>query len=94
MSSNLNPRTVGPHPSARSSNSNSVARMAPRLIGCHIHDTRPPFCDHCPPFKGETSFDQLVPLLPKKCATVLKISPRAEAADIVEAANEWIKKIK
>jgi len=65
--------------------------MAPRLLGCHIHDTRWPFKDHCPPFTGETRFDELVPLLPKKCAMVLEMSPRAEAADILKAAETWEK---
>jgi sugar phosphate isomerase/epimerase len=68
--------------------------MAPRLLGCHIHDTRWPFKDHCPPFTGETRFDELVPLLPKKCAMVLEMSPRAEAADIVKAAETWEKKFR
>lgn len=71
-----------------------LEKMAPRLIGCHIHDTRPPFRDHCPPFTGETPFDQLVPLLPQKCATVLEMSPRTEAADIVKAVSEWHQKFK
>jgi sugar phosphate isomerase/epimerase len=68
--------------------------MAPRLLGCHIHDTRWPFKDHCPPFTGETRFDELVPLLPKKCAMVLEMSPRVEAADIVKAAETWEKKFR
>ncbi len=71
-----------------------LERMAPYLIGCHVHDTRPPFRDHCPPFTGETPFDKLVPLLPQKCATVLEMSPRTEPADILKAANEWNKKFK
>ncbi|PAY99981.1 MAG: hypothetical protein CAK90_07680 [Spartobacteria bacterium AMD-G4] len=71
-----------------------LERMAPRLIGCHIHDTRAPFRDHCPPFTGETPFDKLVPLLPQKCATILEMSPRTEAADILKAAQEWNKKFK
>lgn len=71
-----------------------LEKMAPYLIGCHIHDTRPPFRDHCPPFIGETPFDKLVPLLPKKCATVLEMSPRTEAADILKAVKEWNKKFK
>lgn len=71
-----------------------LEKMSPYLIGCHIHDTRPPFRDHCPPFTGETPFDKLVPLLPQKCATVLEMSPRTEAADILKAANEWNKKFK
>jgi len=71
-----------------------LEKMAPRLIGCHIHDTRPPFRDHCPPFTGETPFHQLVPLLPAQCATVLEMSPRTEAADIQKAVAEWNKKFK
>ena len=66
--------------------------MAPSLLGCHIHDTRWPFRDHCPPFTGDTLFEELVPLLPKKCAMVLEMSPRTEAADIVKAAESWKKR--
>jgi sugar phosphate isomerase/epimerase len=71
-----------------------LEKMAPRLIGCHIHDTRWPFRDHCPPFTGETPFEQLVPLLPKSCAMILEMSPRTEAADIQKAATLWKKKFK
>jgi hypothetical protein len=66
-----------------------LKRMAPHLLGCHIHDTRWPFRDHCPPFTGDTPLDELVPLLPKSCATVFEIAPRTEAADIQKAAVEW-----
>ncbi|MEI8293715.1 MAG: sugar phosphate isomerase/epimerase [bacterium] len=69
-----------------------LERMAPVLLGCHVHDTSPPFRDHRPPFTGGTPFDQLVPLLPRNCATVLEMSPRTEAADIVKAAREWNEK--
>jgi sugar phosphate isomerase/epimerase len=69
-----------------------LEKMSPLLIGCHIHDTRWPFRDHCPPFTGETPFEKLVPLLPKKFAAVLEMSPRTETADIQKAATEWKKK--
>ena len=69
-----------------------LATMAPRLLGCHIHDTRWPFRDHCPPLSGGIRFEELVPLLPKKCAMVLEMSPRTEAADIVNAAEAWAKR--
>jgi sugar phosphate isomerase/epimerase len=69
-----------------------LEKMSPLLIGCHIHDTRWPFRDHCPPFTGDTPFEKLVPLLPKKFAAVLEMSPRTEAADIQKAATEWKKK--
>jgi sugar phosphate isomerase/epimerase len=71
-----------------------LEKMAPRLLGCHIHDTRPPFRDHCPPFTGETPFGQLVRLLPKNCATVLEMSPRTEASDILKSVEEWNKRFK
>ena len=54
--------------------------------------TRWPFRDHCPPLSGGIRFDELVPLLPKKCAMVLEMSPRTEAADIVNAAEAWAKR--
>jgi sugar phosphate isomerase/epimerase len=66
-----------------------LEKMAPRLLGCHIHDTRWPFRDHAPPFTGETPFAQLIPLLPANCATILEMSPRTEAAAIQQAAAEW-----
>jgi sugar phosphate isomerase/epimerase len=69
-----------------------LATMAPRLLGCHIHDARWPFRDHCPPLSGGIHFEELVPLLPKKCAMVLEMSPRTEAADIVNAAEAWAKR--
>ena len=69
-----------------------LKRMAPRLLGCHIHDTRWPFRDHCPPFTGDTPFEQLVPLLPKSCATIFEIAPRTEASDIRKATDEWGKR--
>jgi hypothetical protein len=66
--------------------------MAPQLLGCHIHDTRPPFRDHCPPFTGGTPFDELAPLLPAKCVKILEMSPRTEAADILKSVEEWQKR--
>ena len=66
-----------------------LEKMASLLIGCHIHDTRWPFRDHCPPFTGDTPLEKLVSLLPKKCATVFEMSPRTEAADIQKAAAAW-----
>jgi sugar phosphate isomerase/epimerase len=66
-----------------------LEKMAPLLVGCHIHDTRWPFRDHCPPFTGDIPFDALVPLLPKSCATVLEMSPRTEATAIQQALAQW-----
>ena len=37
-----------------------------RALGCHVHDVKWPFKDHCPPFTGEINYAQLVPKLPKR----------------------------
>jgi sugar phosphate isomerase/epimerase len=66
-----------------------LERMAPRLLGCHIHDTQPPFRDHRPPFTGSTPFDDLAPLIPPHAVRVLEMSPRAEKEQILAAAAEW-----
>lgn len=68
-----------------------LSSMADKLLGCHIHDTRWPFRDHCPPFTGDTPFGELVPLLPDDCAKVLEMSPRTEAGDIRKAVALWNK---
>lgn len=66
-----------------------LAAMSPRLLGCHVHDTRWPFRDHCPPFTGQTPFERLVPLLPGNTPVVFEMSPRTETADLLQAVAEW-----
>jgi sugar phosphate isomerase/epimerase len=65
--------------------------VAPRLVGCHLHDTSWPGHDHMPPFMGEVEYDRLVPLLPPDTLYVFEMSPRRTAEEIVESRDKWVK---
>jgi len=62
---------------------------APLALGCHIHDVKWPFRDHCAPFAGEVDFSSLIPLFPKSCAMVFELSPRNTAEDVRASADRW-----
>jgi sugar phosphate isomerase/epimerase len=66
--------------------------VAPRLVGCHLHDTGWPGHDHMPPFKGEVEYDRLVPLLPPDTLYVFEMSPRRTAEEIMESRDKWVHK--
>ena len=61
----------------------------PLTIGCHIHDVKWPFRDHCPPFTGEIDFQRLLPLLPLDCQLVFELSPNTEAEALRTAVARW-----
>lgn len=63
--------------------------MGTFALGCHIHDARWPFRDHCAPFTGEIDYQNLRPLLPKNCITVFELSPRTTPEEIQYAAARW-----
>lgn len=63
--------------------------IAPRLIGCHLHDTQWPSTDHRPPFSGGIEYDKLIPLLPKNCLFVFEMGPRRKPEEIVESLQLW-----
>jgi len=69
-----------------------LAEAAPRLIGCHLHDTKYPGRDHLAPFTGDIEYDQLIPLLPKDTLFVFEMSPRRTKEEILEAREKWIQK--
>jgi len=62
---------------------------APLAIGCHIHDVKWPFRDHCAPFTGEIDFANLIPLLPPTCQFVFELSPRTGVEEIRASATRW-----
>jgi len=62
---------------------------APLTLGCHVHDVKWPFRDHCAPFSGEVDFSSLLPLFPKSCAMVFELSPRASADDLRASVGRW-----
>jgi sugar phosphate isomerase/epimerase len=66
--------------------------VAPRLIGCHLHDTQWPGRDHMAPFQGDVDYDALIPLLPPDTLFVFEMSPRRTVEEIAEGRAKWIEK--
>ncbi len=67
-----------------------LARMAPRLIGCHLHDVTWPGGDHQAPFTGGTvAYDKLIPLLPENCLFVWEMNPKQSREAIVKSLETW-----
>ena len=64
-------------------------RMGSRAFGCHVHDVKWPFKDHCPPFTGEVNFAKLIPKLPQGCLFVFELRPGFSREEIVAAAARW-----
>ncbi len=62
---------------------------APLALGCHVHDVRWPFRDHCAPLTGEIDFPSLLPLFQKSCTMVFEVSPRTSAEALLESAEKW-----
>ena len=63
--------------------------VAPLALGCHVHDVRWPFRDHCAPFTGEIGFKNLLPLFPKSCVMVFELSPRTPVEELRSAREQW-----
>lgn len=69
-----------------------LSAAAPRLFGCHLHDTKWPGRDHLAPFMGDVEYDRLIPLLPKDTLFVFEMSPRRTREEILEGREKWLKK--
>jgi sugar phosphate isomerase/epimerase len=69
-----------------------LGQVAPRLVGCHLHDTAWPGRDHMAPFQGEVEYSKLIPLLPRDTLYVFEMSPRRTREEILEAREKWIKR--
>jgi sugar phosphate isomerase/epimerase len=72
-----------------------LSSLAPRLIGCHIHDLVHPHRDHQVPGTGSIPFEQLWPLI-EKCASltqdpcyVLELSPRVAKDKVLQSLLWW-----
>lgn len=69
-----------------------LTAIAPRLIGCHLHDTAWPGGDHRVPFSGSIPYEKLIPILPKNCLLVWEMSPRRKTEEITQALELWKKR--
>jgi sugar phosphate isomerase/epimerase len=64
--------------------------IAPRLLGCHVHDVAWPAKDHRVPLSaGGVAFDQLLPLVPQGIPMVWELSQSQKRSKILEALAEW-----
>lgn len=67
-----------------------LTKLAPRLLGCHVHDVAWPAKDHRIPFTaGGVDFDALLPLVPKGIPLVWELSPGQKRAEVAERLAEW-----
>jgi sugar phosphate isomerase/epimerase len=66
-----------------------LARMQPRLFGCHVHDVRFPDHDHLAPFTGMTPLPELFAMLPPDTLYVWEMGPRVSASEITAALAKW-----
>jgi sugar phosphate isomerase/epimerase len=64
--------------------------IAPRLLGCHVHDVDWPAKDHRVPLStGGVAFDQLMPLVPANIPLVWELSQSQKRSTISEALTVW-----
>lgn len=67
-----------------------LGTIAPKLIGCHVHDVEWPAKDHRVPLStGGVKFDQLLPLVPQGIPLVWELSPSQRRAKVVEGLAAW-----
>jgi len=66
-----------------------LEKMAPYLIGCHVHDVYWPDRDHRVPLTGELNFEKLLRHVDPKLPLVWELSPTREADQIKEALQVW-----
>ena len=70
-----------------------LAHVAPRLIGCHLHDVVWPGRDHMAPFTGgSVDYAKLIPLLPRDALFIWEMSPRRNREEIAESLRLWKEK--
>ncbi len=67
-----------------------LAALAPRLIGCHVHDVRWPARDHRVPLStGGVDLPGLLPLVPAGVPLVWEVSPSQKREDMHAALDLW-----
>ena len=66
-----------------------LERIAPHLIGGHVHDVEWPARDHRVPFGGTLEYAELLRFFPGNCPLVWELSPTREAEEIRTALARW-----
>jgi sugar phosphate isomerase/epimerase len=66
-----------------------LGRIAPHLIGGHLHDVEWPARDHRVPFSGTIDYAPLLEFFPSGCPLVWELSPTRDAGEIRAALKKW-----
>ena len=66
-----------------------LRRLAPRLIGAHLHDYHPEKGDHLPLGQGAIPLTRLLALLPREVHVSLELSPDVSAEDVRASLAWW-----
>ncbi|MBT8043482.1 MAG: sugar phosphate isomerase/epimerase [Verrucomicrobiae bacterium] len=66
-----------------------LGKMAPYLIGCHVHDVYWPDRDHRVPLTGELDFKKLLRHVDPAKPMVWELSPTRKTEQIIEALHVW-----
>lgn len=70
-----------------------LGSIAPRLLGCHVHDVTWPAQDHRVPFTGNSvDFDTLMPLVPRGTPLIWELSPSQKTKDVEKMVVKWKEK--
>jgi sugar phosphate isomerase/epimerase len=70
-----------------------LSQIAPRLLGCHVHDVLWPLKDHRAPLStGGVALEKLLPLVPGDVPLIWEISPGNRREAVVEALLRWREK--
>ena len=67
-----------------------LRQIAPRLIGCHVHDVQWPARDHRAPLStGGVDLPGLLPLVPAGVPVVWEVSPGQKTESVKTALEKW-----
>lgn len=69
-----------------------LGKMAPHLIGAHLHDVRWPKRDHRVPFTGELPYDDLLKHFEPEMPFTWELSPTCKTEHILPAVKLWRQK--
>jgi sugar phosphate isomerase/epimerase len=69
-----------------------LEKMAPYIIGGHVHDVEWPARDHRTPFSGTLDYQALLKFFPAGCPLIWELSPTRKAEEIRHMLEVWKEK--
>lgn len=66
-----------------------LSRIAPHLVGGHVHDVEWPARDHRTPFAGTLDYAAILEFFPPGCPLTWELSPTRDANEIRDALEIW-----